>query len=574
MWWGFSSSLTSSLLSLPDRRPTPNHFSSIFATRPRLYCSTSMTSPSLGAPRPSRGRRRRAAQFFLAEPDAEPDPTLSTASSPLDAPPALGSGLAPGSYSHLDGLRTSTLDLPTRHDSRFSVSTSTLGRRHSSFLQLYGRGRAHAPALGLASPITGLSLAGSAAAGVHEMEMELDVRHVEMLRLLMEIHRVLYRGEVGMEMQEGGEADTLERGADIRVLAERFFEGDCIYDHPLVQISGRTHMVAHFIVLNLVACAQIRVPAFCPASVARRVGELAAFARQSMVRAEMMDEEKGYEGKSGEKGFTESGGGGGSGARQRRRWWKLWDVSSEVRDLGAMETFDGHHSGKIDHVVTLSILPALLSPCPPPRGRRHTRRGSRRRSDSASSAGSLESGARSYAQKLAAALADEFEPFLRWRLPMSTLVEFNEVGRAVRVRDQVDVRDLIEAVVPFAKTLNGLSRRVAGFVCGALGAYAIRCLPGERGPREPEGEATIKPSPLQLQLQMREKLPLRRDSTSPIRSPADIPLSHSAPAFSSGLPSPPDAAAGTDPRFGSPDALDSPSHNSLGLVTSAPDCHP
>ena len=38
---------------------------------------------------------------------------------------------------------------------------------------------------------------------------------------------------------------------------------------------------------------------------------------------------------------------------------------------------------------------------------------------------------RSYAQKLAAAVAEEFEPFLRWRLPMSTLVEFNEVGESL-----------------------------------------------------------------------------------------------------------------------------------------------
>ena len=103
-------------------------------------------------------------------------------------------------------------------------------------------------------------------------------------------------------------------------------------------------MVAHFIMLNLVASP--RIPLLSPAALVRHVAALRTAARHMMVRAEMMDEEKGFESKP----ISEKEGRGKmpvepSTTKERVRvgykekWWKLWDVTSEVRDLGAMETF-------------------------------------------------------------------------------------------------------------------------------------------------------------------------------------------------------------------------------------------
>ena len=180
------------------------------------------------------------AQFFLAE---QPEPTTSPTSSPLE--PQLA--LPPNSYSHLDGLRTSILDLPTRNESRAGDTQTPARRRSSSYFQFFSRRHSHAqshtrvhpPALGLASPITGLSLAGAIGT---EAEAEMYDKHVEMLQLLMEIHRVLYRGEMDEDIVDavGVDADAIamERGEDIKVLADRFFEGDCSMSIYLLDVHG------------------------------------------------------------------------------------------------------------------------------------------------------------------------------------------------------------------------------------------------------------------------------------------------------------------------------------------------
>jgi hypothetical protein len=45
------------------------------------------------------------------------------------------------------------------------------------------------------------------------------------------------------------------------------------------------------------------------------------------------------------------------------------------------------------------------------------------------------------------------------------------------VRDVIDVRDLIETFVPFAKRLNWLTRRVTGFFTSSIGSLALSLVP-------------------------------------------------------------------------------------------------
>lgn len=63
-------------------------------------------------------------------------------------------------------------------------------------------------------------------------------------------------------------------------------------------------------------------------------------------------------------------------------------------------------------------------------------------------------------------------------MPISTIVEFNEVGKATHVRDVVDVQDVIDTFVPFAKRFSWLSRRVAGLVTSTVGSIALNFIPG------------------------------------------------------------------------------------------------
>lgn len=72
----------------------------------------------------------------------------------------------------------------------------------------------------------------------------------------------------------------------------------------------------------------------------------------------------------------------------------------------------------------------------------------------------------------------EFDFLLHWDLPISTIVEFNEVGKATHVRDVVDVQDVIDTFVPFAKRFSWLSRRVAGLVTSTVGSIALNLIPG------------------------------------------------------------------------------------------------
>ena len=61
---------------------------------------------------------------------------------------------------------------------------------------------------------------------------------------------------------------------------------------------------------------------------------------------------------------------------------------------------------------------------------------------------------------------------------MSTVVQFNEVGKATHVRDIVDVCDVIETFVPLAKRFGWLTRRVTGLFSSTIGSLALAMIPG------------------------------------------------------------------------------------------------
>jgi hypothetical protein len=163
-------------------------------------------------------------------------------------------------------------------------------------------------------------------------------------------------------------------------------------------------------------------------------------------------------------------------------WWKLWDVSAECRDIGCMECYEGYHIALIDQyvctffsllttpcsVVSLHLFPSILRRQSP---HHHLM-------SPTESTDSLSEPPLSFVHSLAASVLREFDFLLHWDLPISTIVEFNEVGKATHVRDVVDVQDVIDTFIPFAKRFSWLSRRVAGLVTSTVGSVALNLMPG------------------------------------------------------------------------------------------------
>jgi hypothetical protein len=60
-------------------------------------------------------------------------------------------------------------------------------------------------------------------------------------------------------------------------------------------------------------------------------------------------------------------------------------------------------------------------------------------------------------------------------LHVTTIVHFNEAGKITYIRDSIDVRDLVESLIPFGfgRGLGWIGRRLAGFaVAGAGGLWS------------------------------------------------------------------------------------------------------
>jgi hypothetical protein len=58
---------------------------------------------------------------------------------------------------------------------------------------------------------------------------------------------------------------------------------------------------------------------------------------------------------------------------------------------------------------------------------------------------------------------------LRYKIHLHTLVEFNDAGKIVYVRDLIDLRDLWEGIVPFGRETAWVGRRLGGLGLAGLG---------------------------------------------------------------------------------------------------------
>lgn len=118
-------------------------------------------------------------------------------------------------------------------------------------------------------------------------------------------------------------------------------------------------------------------------------------------------------------------------------------------------------------MISLTLFPSIIKP-------RQTGLSPEVSTDSLSSAYTSPS----YLHSIVASVIQEFDFLLHWDLPVSTIVEFNEVGKATHIRDVVDVRDVVDTFVPFAKRFNWLSRRLTGMLTSTIGSVAMALIPG------------------------------------------------------------------------------------------------
>lgn len=65
-------------------------------------------------------------------------------------------------------------------------------------------------------------------------------------------------------------------------------------------------------------------------------------------------------------------------------------------------------------------------------------------------------------------------------------------GKATRVKDVIDVRDVVETFVPFAKRIGWLTRRVSGLLTSTLGSIALACVPIPAATTVPTNEPTAR----------------------------------------------------------------------------------
>jgi len=150
-------------------------------------------------------------------------------------------------------------------------------------------------------------------------------------------------------------------------------------------------------------------------------------------------------------------------------------------------------------VISLSLFPSLISDVERPQSQLSSML-------SLASARSDETAAPpSFSRRLAAVLADEFHYLLQWDLPISTVVHFNETGesnmltrltagKATHIRDVVDIRDVAETFVPFAKRLGWITRRLTGLVSSTMGSIALAMIPTTVSPvsAKPKSRSDLK----------------------------------------------------------------------------------
>ncbi|BEJ12309.1 hypothetical protein CspHIS471_0207690 [Cutaneotrichosporon sp. HIS471] len=298
-------------------------------------------------------------------------------------------------------------------------------------------------------------------------------RSNEPLEALVDIHRVLYRG--GEDPADPSAPAWAEQGREVKRVMEQWFEGDCVYDHPLVRLSSRQSVLTHFALLQLLSTAYL--PSFTPSSLLLHARSLTSRVRSALLgpiylaspSANARDKQSASD--PIDEWLASSGQHHGSVMNRSNTddgWWKLWDVSAECRDIGCMECYEGYHIALIDHVISLTLFPTVIK-------RPLTNLTPLRSSDSL-----IHGPPRGFILRLAESVLREFDFLLHWDLPVSTIIEFNEVGKATHVRDVVDVRDVIDTFVPFAKRFSWISRRLTGMFTSAVGSVALTLLPGHQ----------------------------------------------------------------------------------------------
>ncbi|WVR05492.1 hypothetical protein IAU60_002510 [Kwoniella sp. DSM 27419] len=319
--------------------------------------------------------------------------------------------------------------------------------------------------------------------------------HLGMIKMdaLVEIHRVLYRGKEDLE-REHRILGWREQTGEVKRVVERWFEGDCVYDHPLVRHTSRDSLLLHFALIHFAST--LYVPAVTPSGILVHMTKLGESIRNKLFGAELerdTEEDQAAKSRYSEKTITSDSGleeewlglsstltgrhtvhtAQANSPDNEEGWWKLWDVRADCREIGEMECYDGYHLALIEHVMTLTLLPSLRPPpsptfstpplpgSVPPSIKHH-------RPTAMPPAGRL-----SLPRRLMEAMMREFEDTFSWELPITTSVQFNEVGKATHVRDVIDVRDAIETFVPFAKRLGRLTRHITGMVTSALGGLIL-----------------------------------------------------------------------------------------------------
>nr|XP_018998999.1 uncharacterized protein I203_08458 [Kwoniella mangroviensis CBS 8507]OCF62460.1 hypothetical protein I203_08458 [Kwoniella mangroviensis CBS 8507] len=333
---------------------------------------------------------------------------------------------------------------------------------------------------------------------------------------LVEIHRVLYRGKEDLQVKRI-ELTLKEEVDQVKRVVDRWFESDCVYDQPLVHLTSRESMLMHFTLLH--AFGTVYMPSIRPSALIIHLKEIISLLQISLLPIEEHGKSRGAEGKKKESDIIESpkspgeeehllGLGLGIGKAGDHRdttrktsrhssrdhtthsdgsmsydgWWKLWDVTADCKEIGEMECYDGHYLAMIEHVIRLSLFPTYrnsIKTAPStshPSAYFHPKTPNPHIKHHHHDIPAVP--VPSFAKRIYTYIYRDFiECWLDWELRVNTMIQFNEVGKATHVRDVIDVRDLVECFVPFAKRLH-LITTVTGFITSLIGVVILTSLAG------------------------------------------------------------------------------------------------
>lgn len=141
-----------------------------------------------------------------------------------------------------------------------------------------------------------------------------------------------------------------------------------VYDHPLVQLSSRQALLAHFVLLHLFST--VSLPTLTPSSLlhhartatslirSRWVGDdpdapsdpeaapIKSAKAKDMPRMALEEESLGLpsQDQSSDALNLVCNSDGEAG----QRWWKVWDVKADCIEIGSMECYEGYHLAMIE----------------------------------------------------------------------------------------------------------------------------------------------------------------------------------------------------------------------------------